>query len=289
MSLKEPCCSDVCRSLCALVDEELEASQAVALQMHIDHCEQCATRVAFAKSSRSSVRSAVKSVRTPEALRSRLTAAVQQACEAENDTDVVHKSSWFSWKLAAPLAGAAALVVVWAGIATWKGDAPGQAAADTQKESQASMVPVDTLVDTLVQQHANPLPPETTNPKDFAAFDRFVGVPVRMMPQASWQSRCQLLGARMIPLQDLRAAMFQYVMGNGGRVSVYVYNPQMVRRSPSHRLRQARIENEGIPVYVGYVRGYSVAVTSRRGVGYAMASDLDETENSKMLLAVGEH
>jgi hypothetical protein len=41
------------------------------------------------------------------------------------------------------------------------------------------------------------------------------------------------------------------------------------------------------PVYVGYVRGYSVAVTDRRGVGYAMASDLDENESSKLILAVG--
>jgi hypothetical protein len=93
----------------------------------------------------------------------------------------------------------------------------------------------------------------------------------------------------MVPLQEQRAAMFQYVMGNGRRVSVYVYNPKKVRLGTSPVLRESVVRNDSGPVYVGYVRGYSVAVTDRRGVGYAMASDLDENESSKLLLAVGGH
>lgn len=151
------------------------------------------------------------------------------------------------------------------------------------------MIPVDTLVDTLVDQHANPLPPETSSPSEIAQFDRFIGVPIRTVPERGFQGQGHLLGARMVPLQEQRAAMFQYVMGNGRRISMYIYNPQKIRLSNSPILREIPVRNNAGPVYVGCVRGYSVAVTDRRGVGYAMASDLDESESSRLLLAVGDH
>lgn len=289
MSMREPTCADVRRGLCAFVDGELEPSHALAMQAHVDGCEACAARVAFARSTRCSVRSVVKSVSAPAEVRARMTAAVQRACDARDRGDVMIGSGLFSWKVAGPLAGAAALVLLWASVVKWQGQAPSVTPPSASTESQASMVPVDTLLDTLVQQHANPLPPETTDPTDIARFDRFVGVPLRAMQLDNWQGRGRLLGARMIPLQDIRTAMFQYVTGNGGRISVYVYNPSKVRRVPSHILRKELISDPAGPVYVGYVRGYSVAVTSRRGVGYVMASDLDEKENSKLLLAVGNH
>ncbi len=94
-----------------------------------------------------------------------------------------------------------------------------------------------------------------------------------------------LVGGRMVPIYEQRAAMLQYVLQNGRRVSIYIYNPRRVRIDESPVLRERVVEDA--PVYTGYVRGYSVAVTGRRGVGYAMASDLDEIESSRLLAAVG--
>jgi len=37
-------------------------------------------------------------------------------------------------------------------------------------------------------------------------------------------------------------------------------------------------------VYMGRVRGYSVAASERNGIGYAMASDLDDDENARLVL-----
>jgi hypothetical protein len=37
------------------------------------------------------------------------------------------------------------------------------------------------------------------------------------------------------------------------------------------------------PVYVGNFRGFSVAAAERSGVGYALASDLDEDNNVAMV------
>lgn len=283
-------CEQVARCLSAFVDGELEASQALTYQQHIDTCETCATRVAFARASRASVRNTVKAVKAPEGLRTRMTLVVSQASEARDSGDVMTGPRLLSWRLAGPMAAAAAFALVWASVSRLQDRAADETAASavTASASQASMVPVEALVDTLVDQHANPLPPEATSPAEIAKFDRFIGVPVRDVPQQGLTGRGELIGARMVPLHEQRAAMFQYVMGNGRRVSLYVYNPKKVRLAASPALRQHVVHDRPEPVYVGYVRGYSVAVTDRRGVGYAMASDLDENESSQLILAVGQ-
>ena len=282
-------CCDLARSLSAFVDGELEPSQALEFQHHVDGCESCEARVRFARSSRSSVRNTVKSTKAPETFRVRVAAVVAQASESEAHADVMTSSGLLSWRVAGPLAAAAAFVLVWASVSKLQDRGADGMAASASSAANASIIPVDALVDTLVDQHANPLPPETSSPTEIAQFDRFIGVPVRNVPERNLQGQGQLLGARMVPLQEQRAAMFQYVMGNGRRVSVYVYNPKKVRLGTSPVLRESVVRNDSGPVYVGYVRGYSVAVTDRRGVGYAMASDLDENESSKLLLAVGGH
>ena len=285
-------CEALSRCLSAFVDGELEPSQAFELQQHVDECEVCAARVNFARASRASVRKTVKTVKVPDAFRVRVTAVVAQASEASERGDVMTGPRLLSWRVAGPLAAAAAFALVWASVSKLQqGKAnTGEtvAASQTASASRASMVPIESLVDSLVDQHANPLPPETSSPTEIARFDRFIGVPVRNIPQRTLQGQGELLGARMVPLNEQRAAMFQYVMTNGRRVSLYVYNPKKVRVSSSPVLRQRIVKEQHAPVYVGYVRGYSVAVTDRRGVGYAMASDLDETESSKLILAVGK-
>jgi hypothetical protein len=43
-----------------------------------------------------------------------------------------------------------------------------------------------------------------------------------------------------------------------------------------------------MPVYVGKLRGYSVAATERSGVGYALASDVGDDENTQLVLAAAQ-
>lgn len=281
-------CRELARCLSAFVDGELDASQSMTLQQHVDECEHCASRVGFARASRSSVRNTVKAVQAPEAFRAKMAELVVQAGEA-NRSDVMTGQRLLSWRFVGPTAAAAAFALVWASVSKMQDRAAedaskGAPATHTAAAKQASMISVDALLDTMIDQHANPLPPEATNPTEFATFDKFVGVPVRTIPQDG-RLNGKLLGARMVPLQEQRAAMFQYVIQNGRRVSVYVYNPKKVRIAASPALRERVVDNA--PVYVGYVRGYSVAVTDRRGVGYAMASDLSENESSHLILAVG--
>ena len=79
-------------------------------------------------------------------------------------------------------------------------------------------------------------------------------------------------------------AMLQYTMDGGHRVSVYVFDPRRIETNPS-RLRARVIGSE--PVYIANVRGWSVAAVEppRKGVGYAIASDLGDEENAELALA----
>jgi len=291
--MSEPTCADLARYLSAFVDGELEASQIVAFEAHVAQCEPCRSRVIFARACRSSVRNHVKAVQTPTSMRMRAAMAIAQVREAQAHGDVmVGPPRLLSWRVAGPLAAAAAFALVWASVARMPGtavvvDAP--QSSDQPAASAAAMLSIDSFLEDLVEQHANPLPPETTNPSDVESFDRFIGVPVRTAATPhTTDLQARFGGARVVPVfRGQRAAMLQYTLNNGRRISVYVYNPHRIRVAGSPRLRPENVGSSGTPVYVGYVRGYSVAVTDKRGVGYALASDLDEQENSKLLLAVG--
>jgi anti-sigma factor RsiW len=93
----------------------------------------------------------------------------------------------------------------------------------------------------------------------------------------------RLLGGRILPVQEQRAtAMLQYTLAGGHRISIYVYDPRRIATSPS-RLHAKVIGNK--PVYVGDVRGWSVAAAERPGIGYAIASDLGDDESAELALA----
>lgn len=285
-------CHEICRCLAPYVDGELEPSMTLVIEEHLEGCSDCAERVSFEKAMRVSVRASVLTVRAPDRMRARMACVIAAVRDQDQSSEPVEERDeqspaaganpprMLSWRVVGPLAAAACLSLVLGSMSRTNKDV-----AFSQRPSNsaaASLMSMDTLLEELVDQHAHPLPPETTNPTDVARFDQFVGVPVR--PLTFRQNPGTLLGARMVPVRQNRAAMLQYVLQNGHRVSVYVYNPRQVRMVASPKLRE-RADISG-PVYVGLVNGYSVAVADRRGVGYALASDLDEQESSKMIVAV---
>jgi len=140
-------------------------------------------------------------------------------------------------------------------------------------------VTFDTLLDDLVALHANPLPPDTTNPDEMRKYDALVGVKVRrptLRPYAA-----SFRGARLHAMRDAqRTAMLQYTLGDGHHVTVYVFNPREMQLGTTHM--QPRVVKDE-PIYVGSVRGFSVAAAERRGVGYALATDRDTDDCVKMV------
>jgi anti-sigma factor RsiW len=151
----------------------------------------------------------------------------------------------------------------------------------TSEIAQASaLAPLDGLIEDLVAHHASPQPPETTDPRGLERFDRDVGVRVARPQFESFGAR--YLGARMRPVIGNQAAVLQYVLRNSHRVTVYVFDPQRVPMQA--RLLQPRDVGTH-HLFVGRLRGYSVAASAGNGVGYALASDLTDEESSKLVLA----
>jgi len=118
-------------------------------------------------------------------------------------------------------------------------------------------------------------------------LERYVGVPLR---PTSFEKRtgARLVGGRVLPMMHHeRAAMLQYEIGTGAemrRVSVFVYDPRHIQVDDEELAPRAVGTAQ---VRVGHVNGYSLAVTQRAGVGYAVASDLD-TDRSAQLAAFAD-
>jgi anti-sigma factor RsiW len=301
-------CKEVSLLLGAHLDGQLDAVRTLEVEDHIGACEVCRERLALDRALRGSLKKAVKTT-APEDVRARMLAAMagESARQSVRDGDdeplaETHAqrdsaldatagrassegrrpSMLRHWRTMLPLASAAALVMAWG-------------AASKQPVAQGSgdtMVPAglsDDLLRGFVAQHKHPLPPEQQDPKQVRQFEQYVGVPVHVpnFPQKGGQN-ARFVGGRILPMQGgERAAMLQYELqqGNGGgvqRVTVFVYDANKVQIGSAHLAPRAVGTSE---VRTGRADGYSIAVTQHAGVGYAIASDMDQ-ESSASLIAV---
>jgi anti-sigma factor RsiW len=268
-----------CRSFNRLVqsylDGELEPSQLVEVESHTQVCATCRERVVLDRAIRLGVRDVVTRVRPPEGFRSRATASVLAQRWSPSERTAGAVPTWGGWFIAA---AAAAVAVV--GI-QGRNKQDAETATHPVEESTKASVGFDQMIDQFVDWHARPLPPEITNPRDLPGFEPYVGVPVH--PPALSLFGARLLGGRILPVPEQRVtAMLQYTLDGGHRVSVYVFDPRRIATNPS-RLHTRVIGTN--PVYVGQVRGWSIAAHEQHGVGYAVASDLDEQASAELALA----
>jgi anti-sigma factor (TIGR02949 family) len=279
--------SNSCRRLApavtTFVDGELEPSQVVEVETHLAECGRCHERVALDRAVRVSLR-ALPRPAAPEGLRGRVLAAMAES-RREAEADEAHEQAAplprAPYKYMAPLAMAAAAALMLTARGT-SSPANAPSARDAQASArtvQAAALSLDGMMEELVDVHEKPLPPEVTRQDDVRNFDPFVGVPVEAPKLTNFGAK--FYGGRMLPASGgQRAAMLQYGMAGGRRVTVYVYDPRRVQ--PERRWLRERVVRDS-PVYVGQVRGFNVAATERRvgngvPVGVAVAADLDERE-----------
>jgi anti-sigma factor RsiW len=261
------------------LDGELEPSQLVEVENHIQVCATCRERIVLDRAIRMGVRRTVGAAKPSASFRARATASLmaQRWAPTDRQAPVAALPTWGGWLVAAAAAAAAVFGL---------GNRKSQEADDSSQrplEATRASVGFDSMIDKFVDFHASPLPPEVTNPNDLPGFEPYVGVPVH--PPALSPFGARWLGGRMLPVGEVRnAAMLQYTLPSGHRVSVYVYDPRRISSGASH-LQRRMVSGAPDPVYVGHVRGWSVAAHEGRGVGYALASDLDDDENAELALA----
>jgi anti-sigma factor RsiW len=301
-------CEHLASSLTPYLDGELDPGHIVDLETHAASCGACAESIAIARATRASLkRVAGRSVTCSTALRDRISAVMVAERSASRSASPVATPltatslgregedgghpALIRLRYAVALAAAAGIALAFGASRPRSGSV---AQSDAQPPHQeASIARFDTLLDELVALHAQPLPPETTNPEELPRFDPFVGVPVRRPAFKPFGANFN--GARVVPaMLDRRAALLQYTV-SGHRVTVYVFDPRAVPLRPIRlhvrvmhepATSAEQVSRRKTPVYSGQLRGYSVAAAeSSRGVGYVIASDLDDDESAKMVMA----
>jgi anti-sigma factor RsiW len=269
-------------ALDAYVDGELEPGQMVEVDAHLGACERCAEQVALTRSTRVSLKRSMDR-KSSESLRERMSLVMAQERASED-----HRSApMLRMRYAVGFAAAAGIAFAMGLTKVGKPTPVGDRLAPT---STATMTAgLDGVLDELVALHAEPLPPETQNPDELPRFDPLVGVPVRRPAFQPFGQPAKFDGARVHAMRDRRAALLQYTLANNHRVTVYVFDS---RKMPvdATRLQPRFVRGRGgeRPVYVGTMRGYSVAAAERAGVGYALASDLGSDQSSELVLAVAQ-
>jgi anti-sigma factor RsiW len=274
-------CRDRSRMIGPYLDGELEAAKLIEIDEHVTHCETCREEAQLLCATRGSLKRVVRRA-APNGLHERIGVAMAAERARENArTDAGSFGSALpittlgSWRTIVPLATAAALALMW-GAAT-------RSVPPTAGEARAGLVADDLLAE-LVAEHSQPLPPDV-DAKGVRGLERYVGVPVRA--GSFERAGAHLMGGRVVPLHSQRAAMLQYELGTGDnvqRVSVLVYDAQKIRVGTATNLAPREVGTA--EVRVGREKGYSVAVTERGGVGYLMASDLDQDKSAQLAAMV---
>jgi len=284
--------SDGCRDvLCLLgpcVDGQLDVEKQAEIEAHVDGCETCHERVMLLRAMKGSLQRVTKT-EAPSGLRARALAAMQ--AEAARATQREAQKRMIPWRTIVPLASAAAFALMWGVMSRGPG-----AKTTALGAEQAGFG--DELLAELVAEHSKPLPYDAQDAKEAQKLEQYVGVPVRPaaigkncpapVGSAHPCARASFVGARVLPVRQERAAMLHYEVQDGNetrRVSVIIFDPRRIQVSDADLEARPVGTSE---VQVGRANGYSVAVTQRAGVGYAMAGDLDESRMAELAVYSGE-
>ena len=311
-------CRAYVRFLGAFLDGELDAARQLEVEGHLETCMTCRERTMLDRAMRATLKtvvargaseavtgasneagqggeSAVIAVDEANAAREAMRARMRAAMTAQEKRETVREGAAaaggtlatapFGWRAMLPLTAAAALALVWGAASQRAGNR--SAFSDFSSATTQAGMGEDPLAE-LVAEHSRPLPPERTDALGLSSFEQYVGVPVHAANLEKAGAR--LVGGRVLPVHDQRAAMLQYVVGKGAdarRISMFIYDPQKIRIGCNACAPRAAGTAE---VQVGRAGGYSVAVTQKEGVGYAVASDLDAEHNFQLAALVdSEH
>jgi hypothetical protein len=226
---------------------------------------------------RISLRRAVRPDAEPSvAFRSRLAAAMEATRERELVLEQqIDRSRMLSWRTILPVAAAAALTLVWAASANPNGRSERLLG---QYHDAAASKSIDELLEELIDHHVSGRP-EVTSLSLVPSLEREVGVPIQ--PPILTQYGARWEGASVVPMHNQRAASLRYKVA-GHPMTLYVYDSS--RFQIENRLQRRMVGDA--PVYVGARRGYSIGATEHRGVGYALATDLNDAETAELVAAL---
>ncbi len=241
-------CDEARRAVTWLLDDEIEPTQMLELEEHLNGCEECRAALEHEATLRDTLRRAAAVVVAPPRLRRRVRELL--------DREERRRLPWVQyWPAAAAAAIFIALIV------------------------KGSTTPPLPELDEAALRHARDLPLDVVA-ADVAQVQRyFVGkLPFAVQLPHINEAPVQLLGGRVTHVRDREAAYVRYQMPRG-RMAVFVYEDPGVRLSevePLYRLGRQRM-------VVQQVRGYTVARWRTGGLVYSVVTDLPAQELPRVL------
>jgi len=277
-------CRLVVTRLDAYADGELAPDQVLEIEAHLADCHGCSARLQLEHATRKSLRRTVYASAVPtDAFRERLSLQLRAAEAAEEQASLVNdgrRGGMLSWSSILPLAAAAAIALFWSKNAN---DHNSNVSAASKKDATASVagepINVEQLLDDIIERHIDRSTPAVTEATLLDGMEPEVGVPVHAPSLAQYGARWE--GGSVVPIRNQRAASLRYRL-DGHRMTLYVFNSE--RFPLNTRLKKRVVRDE--PVYVGWKRGYSIAAKERRGVGYAITTDLGEDEGAEIVASL---
>jgi len=270
-------CSDVDMLVHPYLDGELVAEERVLVERHVVGCPHCRELVGHETTFREHLRARLRlrpqaqhEVVAAPALRRRVLDALDRADKAGEGPALPWAKTlkmWFAPALGA-LATAAAIVVFF---------------SSGPNAGRISGLAGTPLVEEAIAGHMKNLPPEVRGTDDeIRSWMRGkVAIPVRppFIHAIQLSSSPRLVGARLSHLASRDAGQIFYWVG-ASQMTVYVFDPSGWEFSaPARRVIDGRV------VYVAERAGYTVALYRDRGIGYAVATDLDEATLLRLLEA----
>lgn len=284
----------------AFVDGELSTDRVFETEEHLGGCHACQERVSLSQAVHVSTRRAVHdSAQVSSSFEQRVRAALAaerareeahepRAALLERAKPLPERGKPLPWRTVVPVAAAAAMALAFAGKPDGKRtliQTDGAAHAGLQNSviaANAGVADEDQLIEELIRLHASSPTPDVTEPTLMPQLEREVGFPVRLQPElnrygASWQ------GGSVVPVKNQPAASLYYHL-DGHRFTVYVFDAERVPLQRTNVLKPRVVRDR--PVFVGTRRGYSIAAIENRGVGYALATDLDTQESAELVASI---
>jgi anti-sigma factor (TIGR02949 family) len=276
-------CKPVVTRLDAYADGELSPEQVLEIEAHLAECHACSSRLQLDHAVRKSLRRATYSAVVPtDAFRERIAHSLRaETARAEAaEKEATPRASMLSWSNVAPLAAAAAFALIWKALPhETKVVSDEQPDRNIHESSIVEPFNLEKVLNDIVDKHLDRSAPAVTEASLVEHLEPEVGVPVHAPNLLQYGARWE--GGSVVPLQNERAASLRYRLA-GHRVTVYVFNSEKLPFNRGFTKRVVRNE----PVYVTWKRGVSIAATDRRGVAYAVATDLSEDEGAELAAAL---
>jgi mycothiol system anti-sigma-R factor len=262
-------CAGVWRFTDTYLDGEFGDVERTEFEEHLEGCEPCRKIVREQAAWKQAVRAAAPRETAPESLRRRLEsklAEAQVAKVASSDLAAARQKRSLKSQVLRYSPYAAAAGVVLALVVT---HAPGNA-----------------VTEDVIAKHQRNLPIEVTGRSDDVRrwYSDKVDFPVRPPSFGTHgMQNVALRGGRLANVRDHQAAYLMYDV-DGNRVSVFIFDPGEM---PMEARRHAVIGNR--EVYFDGEHGYNVALYRDHGVGYAIASDMDQGQMMRLVSAAVSH